>query len=250
MQDSSSSTPRDRSDGRARVRARARPPPAPALRRPTPPASATGQDLGLHRADPEGHDRRPATWSGRLTARPRRSTRSRRSTTPRTRRPAAVRLAPAAGARHDHRPGLATSPTPSPTEFDFTINADANFWDGTPVTAAGRRVQPQAGSRPEGRRLLRRDLRPGEVLSTSPATRPSRSLLTQPDYWLLGELSATPGRGRAEEVRRGQGQGLRHGRRRHHVLRPVQARLLEDRPGRQDGPEPRTTGTPPCPSRR
>src|SRR5260370_17922036 len=33
-------------------------------------------------------------------------------------------------------PGLATLSTPSPTKLVFTINKDAKFWDGTPVTPA------------------------------------------------------------------------------------------------------------------
>jgi len=89
-------------------------------------------------------------------------------------------------------PGLATYTNPSPTEFDFTINEKANFWDGTPVTAQDavfslkRAADPKGGGYYAGAfdRVKSFDVTGDKTFTIT---------LTQPDYWLLGELSSTPG---------------------------------------------------------
>ena len=48
-------------------------------------------------------------------------------------------------------PGIATYTAPSPTQYDFTLNSKATFWDGSPVTAQDavfsldRAMDPKAG---------------------------------------------------------------------------------------------------------
>ena len=46
--------------------------------------------------------------------------------------------------------GLASVTSPSPTEIDFTINANAKFWDGSPVTAADAVFSLQRAADPKG----------------------------------------------------------------------------------------------------
>ena len=88
-------------------------------------------------------------------------------------------------------PGLATYTTPSPTQFDFTLHK-ATFWDGSPVTAADavfslqRAMSPTAGG--FYAQVFNR-VKSIEATGTDTFT----IKLKQPDFWLLGELSATPG---------------------------------------------------------
>ncbi len=89
-------------------------------------------------------------------------------------------------------PGSLRYTNPNPTEFDFTINANANFWDGSPVTAAGRRLQPQAAADPQGGGYYAGTFDRVKSFEVTGA-KTFKILLTQPDYWLLGELSSTPG---------------------------------------------------------
>ncbi|MGH3275451.1 MAG: ABC transporter substrate-binding protein [Streptosporangiaceae bacterium] len=90
------------------------------------------------------------------------------------------------------RPGLATAANPSPDKWVFTIRPGAKFWDGHPVTPAdvvyslGRQTNPQLGGFY------------GQVFNrvkSITATGPDQVTisLTQPDYWLEGELSGMPG---------------------------------------------------------
>jgi peptide/nickel transport system substrate-binding protein len=89
-------------------------------------------------------------------------------------------------------PGIATYTSPSPTEFDFTLNSKATFWDGTPVTSADavfslqRAMDPTAGGY-----YAKVFSRVSSIKATGTHTFTIK--LKQPDYWLLGELSATPG---------------------------------------------------------
>ena len=88
--------------------------------------------------------------------------------------------------------GLAKVTTTSPTQFDFVINANAKFWDGTPVTAQDavfslkRAADPKGGGFYAGtfERVASMDVTGDKTFTIK---------LKQPDYWLLGELSATPG---------------------------------------------------------
>jgi peptide/nickel transport system substrate-binding protein len=88
--------------------------------------------------------------------------------------------------------GLATLTTTSPTQLDFEINANAKFWDGTPVTAEDavfslkRAADPKAGGFYAGsfERVASMDVTGDRTFTIK---------LAKPDFWLLGELSATPG---------------------------------------------------------
>ena len=88
--------------------------------------------------------------------------------------------------------GLAKVSNPSPTEFRFTLNADATFWDGTPVTAQDavfslqRAADPKAGG-------YYADTFDRVKAFTVTGDKTFTITMKQPDYWLLGELSATPG---------------------------------------------------------
>jgi peptide/nickel transport system substrate-binding protein len=89
-------------------------------------------------------------------------------------------------------PGIATYTAPSPTQYDFTLNSKATFWDGSPVTAQDavfsleRAMDPKAG----GYYGAVFD-RVASIKATG--THTFTLMLKQPDQWLLGELSATPG---------------------------------------------------------
>src|SRR5205823_13414290 len=89
-------------------------------------------------------------------------------------------------------PGLATYTNPSPTEFDFTINANANFWDGSPVTAQDAVFSLKRAADPKGGGYYATVF---DRVKTIDATGDKTFTITlnQPDYWLLGELSSTPG---------------------------------------------------------
>ena len=90
------------------------------------------------------------------------------------------------------QPGLATVSNPSPTTLVFTLRPGVKFWDGHPVTSADvvysldRAANPRLG----GYYSVRLD-RIASVTATSPAQVTIK--LTQPDYWLEGELSSMPG---------------------------------------------------------
>jgi len=88
--------------------------------------------------------------------------------------------------------GIATYTSPSATEFDFTLNANAKFWDGSPVTAQDavfslkRAADPNAGGFYAGvfTRVSSMDVTGDKTFTIK---------LKQPDYWLLGELASLPG---------------------------------------------------------
>jgi peptide/nickel transport system substrate-binding protein len=89
-------------------------------------------------------------------------------------------------------PGLATVATPSPTSVVFTLRPGVKFWDGQPVTAADvvysldRNISPRLGGfyAPVFDRVK-------SIIATG--SRQVTITLTQPDYWLEGELSSMPG---------------------------------------------------------
>ena len=89
-------------------------------------------------------------------------------------------------------PGLATMSTQSPTKLVFTINKDAKFWDGKPVTPADvvyglDRNRNTALGGFYGLVFSR--------VASITATGADQVTITlkQPDYWLPGELASMPG---------------------------------------------------------
>ena len=90
------------------------------------------------------------------------------------------------------QPGLATVSNPSPTTLVFTLRPGVKFWDGHPVTSADvvYSLDRAADSKLGGYYSGRLD-RIASVTVTSPAQ--VTVTLSQPDYWLEGELSSMPG---------------------------------------------------------
>jgi peptide/nickel transport system substrate-binding protein len=90
------------------------------------------------------------------------------------------------------QPGLATLASPDPTTMVFTLRPGVKFWDGHPVTSADvvysldRAASPKLGGYYSGRLD-----RIASVTATSPTQVTVR--LSQPDYWLEGELASMPG---------------------------------------------------------
>ncbi len=89
-------------------------------------------------------------------------------------------------------PGLSTLTYRNPTTLVFQLRTDAHFWDGTPVTSADvvysldRQRDPKLGGFYGAVFSRVRSIAaqgPHTVVIT----------LTQPDYWLAGELASTPG---------------------------------------------------------
>ena len=89
-------------------------------------------------------------------------------------------------------PGLATIANPNPTTVVFTLRPGVTFWDGHPVTPADvvysldRNMDPKLG----GLYTWAFD-RVASIDATGPTQVTIR--LTQPDYWLQGELSSMAG---------------------------------------------------------
>lgn len=89
--------------------------------------------------------------------------------------------------------GLGTMTQPSDTEYDFAINAGAKFWDGSAVTADDvvfslERQRDKTLGGFYGAVFDR--VKTIEAVDASTV----KITLTQPDYWLPGELSSTPGK--------------------------------------------------------
>jgi len=89
-------------------------------------------------------------------------------------------------------PGLATMTTQSPTKLVFTIKQGATFWDGNPVTPADvvysleRQANPATGGF-----YAQVFTRVKSIAATG--TDQVTLTLSQPDYWLPGELSSMGG---------------------------------------------------------
>ena len=88
-------------------------------------------------------------------------------------------------------PGLASYTAPSPTEFDFTLNT-ATFWDGTPVTAEDAVFSLKRAMDPNGGGFYSTVFSRVKSIDVT-GDKTFKITLSQPDYWLLGELSSTPG---------------------------------------------------------
>ncbi len=88
-------------------------------------------------------------------------------------------------------PGLASYTAPSPTEFDFTLNT-ATFWDGTPVTAEDAVFSLKRAADPNGGGFYSTVFSRVKSIDVT-GDKTFKITLSQPDYWLLGELSSTPG---------------------------------------------------------
>lgn len=88
--------------------------------------------------------------------------------------------------------GIAKLTEVSPTQFDFEIAANATFWDGTPVTAADAVFSLKRAADPKSTGFYARVFdRVDSIEATGDKTFTMK--LKQADFWLLGELSATPG---------------------------------------------------------
>jgi peptide/nickel transport system substrate-binding protein len=88
--------------------------------------------------------------------------------------------------------GIAKVTTPSDTEFDFELNANAKFWDGTPVTAEDAVFSLKRAADPNGGGFYAATFARVKSIDVT-GDKTFKIVLNQPDYWLLGELSATPG---------------------------------------------------------
>jgi peptide/nickel transport system substrate-binding protein len=104
-------------------------------------------------------------------------------------------------------PGLASYTNPSPTEFDFTINPDATFWDGSPVTAQDAVFSLERAADPKGAGYYAAVFSRVKSI-TATGTKTFTISLSQPDYWLLGELSATPGEVLEQKYVKAQGSAF------------------------------------------
>ncbi|MFI6251934.1 ABC transporter substrate-binding protein [Streptomyces sp. NPDC051016] len=88
--------------------------------------------------------------------------------------------------------GLAKVTTTTPTQYDFQINAAATFWDGSPVTAQDAVFSLKRAAAPDAGGYYTASFdRVSSIKTTGAKT--FRITLKKPDYWLLSELSATPG---------------------------------------------------------
>ncbi len=89
-------------------------------------------------------------------------------------------------------PGLTTLTQVNPTTLDFTLQKGAAFWNGNPVTADDIVYSLKRAADPKGIGFYATVFsRVKDIKATSSTT--VELTLTEPDQWLVGELSATPG---------------------------------------------------------
>jgi peptide/nickel transport system substrate-binding protein len=88
--------------------------------------------------------------------------------------------------------GLGKLTVVSPTQYDFAVAANATFWDGTPVTAEDVVFSLKRAADPAGGGYWASVFDRVKSIDAVGTDKVSITL-TQPDYWLLGELSSTPG---------------------------------------------------------
>ncbi len=89
-------------------------------------------------------------------------------------------------------PGLTKLTTVNPTTLDFVIQPGAKFWDGSPVTADDVVFSLQRAADPKGIGYYASVFSRVKSISAKDSST-VEILLTEPDQWLQGELSATPG---------------------------------------------------------
>ena len=106
--------------------------------------------------------------------------------------------------------GIATYTNPSPTEFDFTLNANAKFWDGSPVTDEDAVFSLKRAADPKGGGFYAAVFDRVKSFDVT-GEKTFKITLNQPDSGC--SVSCPPRRARSwrRRVRRGQGQELRHG---------------------------------------
>jgi peptide/nickel transport system substrate-binding protein len=89
-------------------------------------------------------------------------------------------------------PGLATLTQTSPTSLSFAINKGATFWDGKPVTADDVVYSLKRAADPKGQGFYSTVFSRVTAIKAVDTTTVALTL-SEPDQWLVGELSATPG---------------------------------------------------------
>ncbi len=89
-------------------------------------------------------------------------------------------------------PGLATMTTVNPTTLEFAIKPGAVFWDGKPVTADDVLYSLKRAADPNGGGFYSTVFTRVKSMTAKDAST-VEMVLTKPDTWLPGELSATPG---------------------------------------------------------
>ncbi len=89
-------------------------------------------------------------------------------------------------------PGLATMTTQSPTKLVFTIKQGATFWDGNPVTPADVVYSLQRQQNPALGGFYGQVFTRVKSIAATGADQVTLTL-SQPDYWLPGELSSMGG---------------------------------------------------------
>ena len=89
-------------------------------------------------------------------------------------------------------PGLATLTTQSPTKLVFTIKPGATFWDGNPVTPADVVYSLQRQESPAVGGFYGQAFTRVKAIAATGADQVTLTL-SQPDYWLPGELASMGG---------------------------------------------------------
>ena len=89
-------------------------------------------------------------------------------------------------------PGLTTLKQVDATTLDFTIQKGATFWNGNPVTSADVVYSLNRAADPQGIGYYATVFNRVKAI-TAIDTATVEITLTEPDQWLVGELSATPG---------------------------------------------------------
>jgi peptide/nickel transport system substrate-binding protein len=89
-------------------------------------------------------------------------------------------------------PGLTTLTTVNPTTLDFALHPGATFWDGKPVTTDDVVYSLKRAADPNGGGFYATVFSRVKSITAKDASTVEITL-TKPDFWLPGELSATPG---------------------------------------------------------
>jgi peptide/nickel transport system substrate-binding protein len=89
-------------------------------------------------------------------------------------------------------PGLTKMTNPTATTLDFTLQPGATFWDGKPVTTEDIVYSLKRAADPNGGGFYSAMFSRVKSITATNATTVELQL-TEPDYWLPGELSSTAG---------------------------------------------------------